>query len=417
MTNPARGDLTLQIAGLQRERDFFRAQCDDLGARVPRLQEDQARAHRDARRWRATARIISASYRSINIDASLEHVGARILAIILENVICDRAALLRARTETEFHVEHAVGYWGDCPDRCHIWSPQEFACVSSRTPITPATEQLRAIVGLPFLLWCFDCSSGYALILGSRSEGNVTRPFEEADRPIVQGALDMFLDLEEKDRLRKEREVLIDELQHRVRNNLQVVYGMLSNELERHHDRHACGIENIARRVLTMAQVYDHLLGRGMSRIVDFGAYLNVLCASLAEFQSGRFGRVELACDVEPVHVDLDTVTSIGLAIAELIANSYEHAFPRGKGRIAVSLHSAEPGRAVVTLRNNGRSFAPDEAGERHGLGLVKRLVQQGRGRIECRSERGTTWTIEMPAVSAASLDRRRLQGRPVAIG
>ncbi len=406
MTDIESGGLEDRIERLQKERDFYRSQCDDLGARVLRLQEEQARAHRDARRWRTTARIISESYRSVNVGAPLENVGSRILATILDNVMCDRAALLRARTETEFTIEQAVGYWGDTPpDHCRVDSPPDFACVSSRTLPSRGTEELRSIIGLPFLLWCFDRASGYALILGRRCEGNIARPFEEADRPILQGALDMFLDLEEKNRLRREREVLVDELQHRVRNNLQVVYGMLSNELEKRDDRHAPALEAIARRVLTMAEVYDHLLGRGMSRIVDFGAYLRDLCASLAEFQSGRFGEVELSCNAEPVHVDLDTVTSIGLAIAELIANSYEHAFPSGTGSITVSLRPASgASRAIVTISDDGLGFGPDGTSKRHGLRLVERLVKQARGKIERRSGSGTTWTVELPTASAHAL-------------
>ena len=402
MTDGESGGFEDRIERLQKERDFYRAQCDDLGTRVLRLQEEQSRAHRDARRWRTTARIIGESYRSVTVGAPIENVGSRILATILDNVMCDRAALLRARTQTEFSIEQALGYWGDSPpDGCRVNSPPEFACVSSRTLPSRGTEELRSIIGLPFLLWCFDRSSGYALILGRRSEGNIARPFEEADRPILQGALDMFLDLEEKDRLRREREVLVEELQHRVRNNLQVVYGMLSNELERHDERHAPGIETIARRVLTMAEVYDHLLGRGMSRIVDFGAYLRDLCASLAEFQSGRFANITLSCDAEPVYVDLDTVTSIGLAVAELIANSYEHAFPHGTGSITVHLRLAHASRAVVTVRDDGLGLTADATSKRHGLGLVKRLVRQARGKIEHRSDRGTTWTVELPAASA----------------
>lgn len=391
---------------LQQERDFYRACCDDLGSRVLRLQEDQALAHRDARRWRTTARIIAESYRAINLGASSENIGSRILATVLDNVMCDRAALLRARGASEFSVEEAVGYWGNSrPHNCRIASPPDFTCVSSRTPPSPATDELRAIAGLPFLLWCFDRSSGYALILANRSEGNVARPFEEADRPILQGILDMFLDLKEKARLRREREVLVDELQHRVRNNLQVVYGMLSNEIERRDERQPGGIETIARRVLTMAEVYDHLLGRGMSRIVDFGAYLTDLCASLAELQSGRFGGVELSCDAEPVYVELDTVTSIGLAITELIANSYEHAFPGGSGSIVVRLRpTARGSRAIVTVSDDGTGFAAEETDKRHGLGLVMRLVTQAHGRIERRSGCGTTWTVDLPATARLEL-------------
>lgn len=391
---------------LQRECDFYRGCCDDLGSRVLRLQEEQSLAHRDARRWRTTARIIAESYRTIHLGASPETIASRILASVLDNVMCDRAALLRARGAGEFSVEEAVGYRGGSrPENCRVASPPDFACVSSRARPSPATDDLRAVAGLPFLLWCFDRPSGYALLLANRSEGNVARPFEDADRPILQGVLDMLLDLEEKERLRREREVLVDELQHRVRNNLQVVYGMLSNEIERRGEDRPRGIEAIARRVLTMAEVYDHLLGRGMSRVVDFGAYLADLCASLGEFQSGRFPGVALSCDAEPVHVELETVMSIGLAVAELIANGYEHAFPGGEGSITVRLRATAGGsRAVVTVSDDGTGFAPEEAGKRHGIGLVRRLATQAGGSIERRAGRGTSWAVELPAAARLAL-------------
>jgi two-component sensor histidine kinase len=394
--------LQERLERLQKERDFYRAQCDDLGARVLRLQEEQARAHRDARRWQTTARIISESYRSINVDGSLEKASLRILATILDNIMCDRAALLRAGTDNDFHLTQAVGYWGHSPpERRHLSAPPEFACVSAHAPPSRDTDELHAIIGLPHFLWYFHRASGYALILGRRSEGKVARPFEAADRAIMEGILGIVVDLEEKLRLRNEREVLVEELQHRVRNNLQVVYGMLSNELDRRNDRHAPGLEAIARRVLTMAEVYDHLLGRGMSRIVDFGCYLSDLCASLAELQGARFADVALSCEVEPVYVDLDAVMSIGLAVAELIANSYEHAFPSRQGSIAVSLHPvASAPRAIVTIRDDGPGFTANGGNQRHGLGLVKRLVAQAHGTIENRVERGTVWTIELPTVS-----------------
>src|SRR6185436_18945498 len=82
--------------------------------------------------------------------------------------------------------------------------------------------------------------------------------------------------VDEKDRLLEQKKVLAEELQHRVRNNLQLVYGMLSKQLDDTPDKAGQrGIKAISRRVSTLAQVYDHLLGTGlMTRTTDFGSYL-----------------------------------------------------------------------------------------------------------------------------------------------
>src|SRR6185312_9857056 len=76
----------------------------------------------------------------------------------------------------------------------------------------------------------------------------------------------------EKDRLLDQTKVLAEELQHRVRNNMQLVYGMLSKQMAETEDEAGQrGIRAIARRVSTLAQVYDHLLGNDMARTTDFG--------------------------------------------------------------------------------------------------------------------------------------------------
>jgi two-component sensor histidine kinase len=393
-----------ELARLTKEREFFRAQCDDLGTRIVRLQEEQWRAHRDARRWSTTARIIGDAYRATGLSTPLETVAEQILTAILGNVLCDRAAFVRAREGGSFSIEKALGYWEEGPpSEFRITSPPSFACVSSRTPPDPTLQELQAIIGLPFLLWCFDPASGYGLVIGNRSEANVARAFEESDRPIVEGALNVFLDLREKDRLRREREVLVEELRHRVRNNLQVVYGMLIRELERTGETPAgAGIEKIARRVLTMAEVYDHLLGKGMSRTVNFADYLKALCASLAELQGTRFTGIKLSCHLNEVFVDIDTVTTIGMVVAELVSNSYEHAFPEGRGSVLVALDSDKTtGEAVLTISDDGRGFVPEAADKRRGLGLVRRLVAQVQGQVEMRGEAGTTWILRLPAVAA----------------
>ena len=151
--------------------------------------------------------------------------------------------------------------------------------------------------------------------------------------------------LEEKTRLLDDKTVMARELQHRVRNNLQLVHGMLDKQLQSTKDAEGReGISAIARRVMTLAQVYEHLLGTGMTRTIDFGGYLSSLCASFEALEYVQHPKIALTCHSEPVILDLDTVTAMGLVVSELIANSYAHAFPDGTGSINVSL-SVNPQR------------------------------------------------------------------------
>ena len=213
--------------------------------------------------------------------------------------------------------------------------------------------------------------------------------------------------VEEKDRLLEQKKVLAEELQHRVRNNLQLVYGMLSKQLDDTPDKVGQrGIKAISRRVSTLAQVYDHLLGSEMTRTTDFGSYVSSLCLNLAEIQAAPDGGVTLTCDSDAIILDLDVVTALGIVVAEVVSNSYDHAFPGGeKGSIIVSVRRAggDDNVATMTISDNGAGFLAKTESKRHGLGLVRRLVEQVRGSATVNSDHGTIWTIKIPIIALAS--------------
>jgi two-component sensor histidine kinase/CheY-like chemotaxis protein len=204
--------------------------------------------------------------------------------------------------------------------------------------------------------------------------------------------------LNEKNRLLAEKSVLAQELQHRVRNNLQLVYGMLHKQLESATDGPGKeGVSAIARRVMTLAKVYDHLLGAGLSRTIDFGGYLSSLCSSF-EALEGAQHRIRLTFDCDSLALDLDSVTALGLVVAELISNSYRHGFPDGTGTISVALHAGEAGdEATIIFADDGVGFRESGDSKRHGLALVRRLMQQVRGSAQLRSDHGTLWTLRFP--------------------
>jgi two-component sensor histidine kinase len=224
---------------------------------------------------------------------------------------------------------------------------------------------------------------------------------------ILQSTIDrMKVLVEEKDGLLEQKKVLAEELQHRVRNNLQLVYGMLSKQLDDTPDTAGQrGIKAISRRVSTLAQVYDHLLGNEMTRTTDFGSYVKSLCLNLAEIQAAPNGSVTLTCDSEAIVLDLDVVTALGIVVAEVVTNSYDHAFPDGKrGSIVVSVRRADDDAdiATMTISDDGTGFLAKTQSKRHGLGLVRRLVEQVRGSAVVNSDRGTVWTIKIPVECVA---------------
>jgi two-component sensor histidine kinase len=197
-----------------------------------------------------------------------------------------------------------------------------------------------------------------------------------------------------------EKNMLARELHHRVRNNLQLIQGMLdiyANSLVDGLPKQ--DIEAIARRVMTLAQVYNHLLGIGLSRTIDFGTYVKSLCSILPDIQVTQNRDVELICEAYSMVLDLDKVTSLGMVIAELITNSYGHGFPDGKsGKIAVSLSElGPPGTATLTVKDNGVGLEGAAERKRHGLGLVRQLMEKVNGSFELQSGEGTTAILTFP--------------------
>jgi two-component sensor histidine kinase len=191
-----------------------------------------------------------------------------------------------------------------------------------------------------------------------------------------------------------------------VRNNLPLVYGMLSKQLDDTVDKAGQrGIKAIARRVSTLAQVYDHLLGAEMTRTTDFGSYVKSLCLHLAEIQGAPEGTTMLTCDSEPIILDLDVVTALGIVVAKVVTNSYDHPFPGGKGSIIVSVQNAfgDVDAMTMIISDDGQGFKAQTESKRHGLGLIRRLVEQVRGTATVESEDGTVWTIKIPMLRTAS--------------
>jgi two-component sensor histidine kinase len=116
---------------------------------------------------------------------------------------------------------------------------------------------------------------------------------------------------------------------------------------------------------------------------------------------------VVLTCRSVPLVLDLDGVTALGLVVSELISNSYDHAFPSGKGTIDVTLSQDDTRHeATLVLNDNGVGFLEGNASKRHGLSLVRRLMQQVHGSVEHYSEHGTQWLLTFPVPASAASEQ-----------
>jgi PAS domain S-box-containing protein len=199
----------------------------------------------------------------------------------------------------------------------------------------------------------------------------------------------------------REKEVLLKEIHHRVKNNLQVTSSLLKLQSNSIRDPEAreMFVES-QNRIRSMALVHEKLYqARDLSR-VDFADYAESLAALL--FRS--FGidpeRVRLRVDAEPVFLPVDTAVPCGLILNELLSNCLKHAFPYERsGEILVSVASLQPGMSLV-VRDDGVGLPAEvdlETSETLGLQLVRTLAQQLRARIALGRGGGTEVRMDLP--------------------
>ncbi len=189
------------MTDLYGEIAFYRSHCDDLGKRILQLQKDNTRILRDHKRTRVLAKLIAEAHRRTNSAVPMVDVGKRFLQILMGTLNVDRAVILKYnRDKGCFLVIDALGFGTDTPDVLRLPSlPNEFIYVNSKTVTDAWIQALRNYVKAPFLLWAFSSQHELALILGNLSEdNNLHAPFEKMDKEIVEGALNVFIDIFER---------------------------------------------------------------------------------------------------------------------------------------------------------------------------------------------------------------------------
>jgi two-component sensor histidine kinase len=184
----------------------------------------------------------------------------------------------------------------------------------------------------------------------------------------------------------REKEVLVREIHHRVKNNLQIISSLLSLQASYVKDMAALEIlRESQNRVRAMAIVHEHLHKARHYSSINFPDYVASLATNLFRSYGVDAKIVHLELDVEPVRLSIDTAISCGLIIHELVSNCLKHAFPGGrKGKIDILLR-AESSGFRLTVRDNGVGFPRSGGGQRKqslGLRLVDILAEQIGGTV-----------------------------------
>jgi PAS domain S-box-containing protein len=350
----------------------------------------------------------------------IARVGAH---LELARVRREAAAALR-ESEARFRhmADHApVMVWVTEPDGSRSFLSQSWYAFTGQTPATglgfgcleavhPEDRDaardtfLAATSGhqafrLDYRLWRHDGVYRWAI--------DAAAPRVAADGTLL-GYIGSVMDISERKRAEeelqasvREKEVLLKEVHHRVKNNLQLVASLLhlqSDQLKDPEDQAL--FEDIQNRVRSMALIHESLYHTGDFAHFNFARYVGNLSTHLFQAYRAETSHICLHTELEEVAFDVDTAVPCGLILNELLTNALKYAFPDGRtGDIHIGLRD-EAGHVTLRVHDTGIGF-PEGLDFRHteplGLQLVGMLTEQLGGTITLARERGTTFAVTFP--------------------
>jgi PAS domain S-box-containing protein len=231
-----------------------------------------------------------------------------------------------------------------------------------------------------------------------------TRPIFDDDRQFV-GALCMVCDISDRKMAEeriiaslKEKEVLLREIHHRVKNNMQIVSSLLSLQSAHMTGKDPSRVfQDCHNRIQSMVLIHETLYRSENLADIDFVEYLRKLVRNLSRSYTDCCGNAGIVVEGNDIFLDINRAIPCGLIVNELVSNAFKYAFQGGpQGEIRVGIESID-NRFRLIVKDNGFGF-PETTDWRNtntlGLQLVTMLVEQLGGTIECNNTNGTEFKI-----------------------
>jgi two-component sensor histidine kinase len=194
------------------------------------------------------------------------------------------------------------------------------------------------------------------------------------------------------------RDVRLREMQHRVKNNFQLVLSSIAIQKRRYDGAEVQrALDHVASRINAISLAHDQLAPRHDGQVVKLSNYLRVLCQSIRQQTEG----VELDVEADDLELAIDRAVPVGLILNEIATNSIKHAFGENGGRISVRLVAGVGyGEGRLTVADNGRGFeTPHQGGS--GLKLIQSLARQiGGSLVQESSDKGTKTSLTFPMIT-----------------
>ena len=205
-----------------------------------------------------------------------------------------------------------------------------------------------------------------------------------------------------------EKEVLLREIHHRVKNNMQVISSLLTLQSKDIEEERILNIfKESRRRIKTMAMVHEKLYGSEDLSKVDFSKYIS----SLTQYLFQSFGidseKIILKKDVEEIFLDINTAIPLGLLVNELISNSLKHGFPEDReGEVKISMARVEKNKIKLEVSDNGVGVKNElilNKPNSFGLQLVKMLTEQLHGDMKVEMNEKISFIITFKELEYSS--------------
>lgn len=221
--------------------------------------------------------------------------------------------------------------------------------------------------------------------------------FLEGYANLIGGAITRLRQVEELRRSAQEKDLLLRELHHRVRNNIQVISSLVMAQTARsRHEIARRELEAIAHRIEALKLVHDKLHSTDDVGGLDFGIYLKDLCYNLINFHGSMADHVNLDLRLTSVSLSPEIALPLGLIANEFITNSLKYAFADGPGTLTVELERIRQDTVRLVLSDTGPGVVDQHSKEGSGLGLqiIPLLASQAEAGLEWHTDKGTSLIV-----------------------
>jgi two-component sensor histidine kinase len=197
----------------------------------------------------------------------------------------------------------------------------------------------------------------------------------------------------------REKEVLLQEIHHRVKNNLQIISSLLNLQSRNISSEKVKDMFRMSRdRIRSMALIHEKLYQSKDLAKINFSLYIQSITVHLMQTYNASVDRIKLDAEVKDVFLDINKAIPCGLIVNELVSNSLKHAFPDNmKGNIRVLLLSGNNGNLCLSVGDDGIGLSEDVYVQKpHSLGLqlVNDLIDQLGGTLELDLSEGASYQI-----------------------